>query len=108
MSPDDIAKRSTRRSPKKKDQNLEAEKKKRKTAAPTRKDEFGLRAQAISGALAATAGKLEITPKQMIEAAKFVELANGHPVKAQLARDFRHAEAIMKWLDRFLQLEKGL
>jgi len=81
---------------------LEAERDKRKREAPTRKDEFGLRAQAITGALRILAASLTITPPEMIEAAKFVSEVTSRPVNVVLADDVANARNILAWLDQFL------
>ena len=81
---------------------LEAERDKRKREAPTRKDEFGLRAQAITGALRVLAASLTITPPQMIEAAKFISEVTSRPLNAVLADDVADARNVMAWLDQFL------
>jgi hypothetical protein len=81
---------------------LEAERDKRKREAPTRKDEFGLRAQAITGGLRVLAASLTITPPQMIEAAKFISEVTSRPVNVVLADDVANARNVLAWLDRFL------
>jgi hypothetical protein len=81
---------------------LEAERDKRKREAPTRKDEFGLRAQTISGALRVLASSLTITPPQMIEAAKFVADVTGRPLNVVLADDLADARNVVAWLDQFI------
>jgi hypothetical protein len=85
---------------------LEAERDKRKREAPTRKDEFGLRAQAITGALRVLAASLTITPSQMIEAAKFVSEVTSRPVNVVLADDVASARNVLAWLDQFLGAAK--
>jgi hypothetical protein len=85
---------------------LEAERDKRKREAPTRKDEFGLRAQAITGALRVLAASLTITPPQMIEAAKFVSEVTSRPVNAVLADDVANARNVSAWLDQFIGAAK--
>jgi hypothetical protein len=81
---------------------LEAERDKRKREAPTRKDEFGLRAQTITGALRVLAASLTITPPQMIEAAKFVSDVTSRPVSVVLADDVANARNVLAWLDQFI------
>jgi hypothetical protein len=85
---------------------LEAERDKRKREAPTRKDEFGLRAQTITGALRVLAASLTITPPQMIEAAKFVSDVTSRPVSVVLADDVANARNVLAWLDQFLGAAK--
>jgi aryl-alcohol dehydrogenase-like predicted oxidoreductase len=85
---------------------LEAERDKRKREAPTRRDEFGLRAQAITGALRVLAASLTITPPQMIEAAKFVSEVTSRPVNVVLADDVASARNVLAWLDQFLGAAK--
>jgi hypothetical protein len=81
---------------------LEAERDKRKREAPTRKDEFGLRAQTITGALRVLAASLTITPPQMIEAAKFVSDVTSRPVSVVLVDDVANARNVLAWLDQFI------
>jgi hypothetical protein len=81
---------------------LEGERDKRKREAPTRKDEFGLRAQTITGALRVLAASLTITPPQMIEAAKFVSDVTSRPVSVVLADDVVNARNVLAWLNQFI------
>jgi hypothetical protein len=85
---------------------LEAERDKRRREAPPRKDEFGLRAQTITGALRVLAASLTITPPQMIEGAKFISEITSRPLDVVLADDVADARNVLAWLDQFLGAAK--
>ena len=90
---------------KKKIEQYEKEIEKRKQA-PRQKDEYGLAASAISGAMRHLSAALQITPEQMIEAHKFVSKLSTQSMQDTIAEDFKRAQMIAPWLRQFLQLAR--
>jgi ribosome-associated translation inhibitor RaiA len=72
------------------------------------KDEFGLRAQAISSALSRLTTVLQIEPKQMIEAQKVISQITGQTMAAGLFEEIKNARQAKAWLEEFLKQTRSL
>lgn len=72
------------------------------------KDEFGLRAQAIAGALQRLSDVLVITPEEVLKAQKLITKITGQTMASGLASEVKAAKAIKPWLDKFIQITRGL
>jgi len=67
------------------------------------KDEFGVQAAAISGALRRLADSLSISPAQMIEAQKVITRVTGQPLQQGLADDLKYATQVQHWISSFIK-----
>lgn len=87
----------------------EAERKrKEKLKSKGPKDEFGLRAQAITSALQHLSDVLVITPEQVLTAQNLITKITGQSMASGLASEVKHAKVIKAWLDKFIQITRGL
>jgi Protein of unknown function (DUF3102) len=71
---------------------------------PTIPNPFGMPAARVENALAMLADAVErLTPQEKIEAEKVVEKTTGQPIRAGLADEILHSQAISKWIAGFLE-----